>query len=270
MIATLNEVMLFGTGIERQFLCPVHNDHNPSASVNSFTGLWFCYSCGARGKYDTTTVDHESFHRQLQDFLNLEETRVEYPESYLNQFDSLGPGDYWLSRFSRGITRQHRLGQTFDGRYATIPVRSDTGVLVGVIRRDLTGTDKQKYRYPYRLKISSYLYNYSECTDDVILLTEGATDTVAANEVGVQAMATYRNGISEAQLSLLRRYAPRAVYVAYDQDKAGDQGAETVIKALSGFTEAHRLTWGDYKDLASIPRKDRKKLAKALDRLERV
>lgn len=34
---------------EYKFLCPVHEDHSPSAEVNLVTGLWSCYSCGASG-----------------------------------------------------------------------------------------------------------------------------------------------------------------------------------------------------------------------------
>jgi CHC2 zinc finger len=38
-------------GKELQMLCPnpAHNDTNPSCSVNSLTGLWHCFSCGAGG-----------------------------------------------------------------------------------------------------------------------------------------------------------------------------------------------------------------------------
>lgn len=267
---TIDEAMMFGHGVERPFLCPVHDDHNPSASINSITGLWFCYSCGAKGKYDTTVIDSDTFHRQLEMFLDLEEERKEYPEAYLNQYDALGPGEYWLSRFSLQVCRLHRLGQSYDGRYATIPVRDERGVLLGVVRRDLTGTDEMKYRYPYRLKISQLLYNYSRCTGDTIILTEGATDAIAAEEIGLEAMATYRNGMSLAQYDMMRRYRPKRVFIAYDQDPAGERGAEQITAVLKDFTEVHRLSWDGYKDLASIPVEDRKNLRKVLDNLAQV
>jgi len=28
-------------------LCPFHDDHNPSFSVNPLTNLWQCFGCGA-------------------------------------------------------------------------------------------------------------------------------------------------------------------------------------------------------------------------------
>ena len=30
-------------------LCPFHDDHNPSLSVNPKTNLWQCFGCGAAG-----------------------------------------------------------------------------------------------------------------------------------------------------------------------------------------------------------------------------
>ena len=36
-------------GDEYKFLCPVHQERKPSADVNLASGLWSCFSCGARG-----------------------------------------------------------------------------------------------------------------------------------------------------------------------------------------------------------------------------
>ena len=46
---TLAEVLMYGNGVERPFLCPVHGDRRPSASVNVIKRKWFCYTCGAHG-----------------------------------------------------------------------------------------------------------------------------------------------------------------------------------------------------------------------------
>lgn len=51
MSIVTNLYQLDGTvhGREYNFLCPVHNDTSASADVNMVTGLWSCWSCGARG-----------------------------------------------------------------------------------------------------------------------------------------------------------------------------------------------------------------------------
>jgi 5S rRNA maturation endonuclease (ribonuclease M5) len=40
-------------GKEAKFLCPVHDDHHPSAEINPQSGLWRCYACKAKGNIFT-------------------------------------------------------------------------------------------------------------------------------------------------------------------------------------------------------------------------
>jgi len=264
--ASIEEAMTSGHGIERSFCCHVHQDNVASASVNSLTGLWFCYACGAKGKYNVTDVTPAQFSAQLRAALErLDNPPRTYGESWLSLYDSMGPGQYWLDRFGEEICRLHRLGQDPAGRFATIPVRDEMGRILGVIRRDLTGEDRAKYRYPSGVDMSKHLYNHHRVTGDVLLLTEGATDAIAAEEAGFPtAVATYRNGVSRAQERLILQYAPRVVLVAYDQDDKGEMGATAVYDRLNRRVPVDRLTWDTYKDLAAIPLSDRTAMMSAL------
>ena len=47
-----------GSG-DRRSLCPVHEESRPSASVNTETGLWHCFSCGAAGDAYTIVMMRE-------------------------------------------------------------------------------------------------------------------------------------------------------------------------------------------------------------------
>jgi len=252
--ASLAEAMTYGHGVERQFCCHVHGDTNPSASVNAMTGLWFCYACGARGKYLVSEMTPTQVTASVRSMLDLMEEDVRaLPESFLDYYDALGPGDYWLSRFGKESCRLHRLGHDPANSFATIPVRDPAGELLGLIHRDLTGTGP-KYRYPLHVPISTLLYNYHRAEGDVLVLTEGATDTIAAVEAGwASAVATYRNGLSRAQLVMILAYDPSAVLVAYDQDEAGERGVAQIRETLGKHVKVDRLTWEGHKDLASIP-----------------
>jgi DNA primase len=264
--ASIEEAMVYGYGVERSFQCHVHGDHNPSASVNSVTGLWFCYACGAKGKYNVADIPPDKAATQLVRYIDrMEQEKRYYSENWLDVYDSQGPGTYWLSRFSANTCADFRLGHDSAGRFATIPVRDLLGRVLGVVRRDLTGEDPAKYRYPPGVTMSELLFNYPDCTGDVLMLTEGATDAIAAVEAGWEdVVATYRNGISRAQTALIHEYQPKTVLVAYDQDKAGEAGYQAVRYHLGPRYKVDRLTWSDYKDLASIPVSDRRDMMKQL------
>lgn len=269
--SSLEEAMLYGTGIERSFRCHVHGDTNPSASVNSMSGLWFCYACGARGKYNVAELPPDKAATSIIKYIDaLAELPRTYTESWLGIYDASGPGDYWLSRFTEEYCRKYRLGQDPAARFATIPVRDELGEVLGVIRRDLTGLDTAKYRYPPGVTMSRLLFNHDRCTGDVLMVTEGATDAIALDEAGwTDVMATYRNGVSRKQVQMLREYAPEVVLVAYDMDEAGDLGYRQLKHALGSFARVDRLWWDSstgYKDLASVPLDERATLVEKLTR----
>lgn len=265
--ASLEEAMLYGTGIERSFRCHVHGDTNPSASVNSMSGLWFCYACGARGKYNVSEIPPDKAATSIIKYIDTltAEARV-YTEPWLDVYDAAGPGEYWLSRFTDQYCRKYRLGQDPAGRFATIPVRDELGEVLGVIRRDLTGQDPAKYRYPPGVTMSHLLFNHDGCSGDFLVLTEGATDAIAIDEAGwTDVMATYRNGLSRRQVQMIREYDPEVVLVAYDQDEAGRRGYAQVKQALH-FTRVDRMLWSDYKDLAGVPLSERREMVQQLTR----
>jgi DNA primase len=267
--ASIEEAMLYGYGIERQFRCHVHGDTNPSASVNSVTGLWFCYACGAKGKYNVSEIPPDKAATALIRYADtiMREKKV-YPESWLDVYDSMGPGEYWLSRFDEATCTKFRLGVDPARKYATIPVRDGAYDVLGVIRRDLTGADPAKYRYPPGVTMSHLLFNYERVDNDWLMITEGATDTIAADEAGwEQSIATYRNGVSPHQQAMLREYSPKLVLCAYDQDEAGELGFRQMKHALSGLCRVDRLTWTEHKDLASIPLSDRREM---LDQVRQI
>lgn len=262
--ASLEDALLNGSGRERQFLCHVHGESNPSASVNSVTGAWFCYACHAGGWVDLSDVDLDpySVRRYVNQIMErVASAKTVYPEGWLNFFDASGPGRYWLSRFDESTCHEHRLGHTPDGSWATIPFRGYDGSVMGVIMRSLTG-ERPKYKYPYDAKLSEQIYNYHRADKEMLVITEGATDAIAVDEViPGHAMAIYGNRLSNTQAKLLHRYAPRVILVATDQDEGGELAFKTVRQKMAGYPVI-RAEWDTYKDLASIPVEDRSDLLK--------
>jgi len=260
--ATIQDAMSLGSGVERAFHCgnPDHSDRNASASVNSLTGAFLCYSCGWSGKIDVNNyeIDLTEAGRQLSKLVTqLEATPRELTESWLDQFDASGPGEYWLGRYGAPICRRFRLGMDYHLNAAVIPLRSLNGAPMGVIRRNLD--NGPKYQYPKGVDISELLFNFEGCEDDIVVLTEGATDTIASVEVGYDAMAIYGSRMSKAQHLALSKYAPKAIMLCFDMDEAGDRAARDVTRMFPELI-TERVLWDAYKDLASMPVRTREQV----------
>lgn len=261
---SLEDAAQNGWEVERQYLCQAHGDKNASASLN-MSGYYFCYACGDRGKLDMSKVivTPQGVSRLVKRVNEkLYPTHKTYSERWLDVFDSDGPGDYWLSRFSAETCKHYRLGRTSER--STYPMRGTEGEIFGVVYRNLDRTPK--YQYPYGVKVGDHLFDIHRLVSEDLVLTEGATDAMACWEVGVPAgTSSYRNGLTKAQVSLIARYNPRVLWIAYDMDRGGLSGYRSVRRSLAdvGVT-VRRLEWGHGKDLASLEHDHRKEVLKSV------
>lgn len=217
---------------------PDHDDRNPSAAINVRKKLWTCYSCGRGGSLDQLFGEQFS-DPDVEDILmdiasqlaGFDSEKHGYPESWLDQFDMVGPHPYWLSRgLSEGVVTDFRLGYDYETDCATYPLRGPAGDVLGVVRRVLD--DRQpKYRYPDHAPISKTLFGYYKVRTGArdIVITEGALDALAMWDVGVPAVAQMGATLSTFQAELIAKLGPTSITLAYDQDPAGNRAT---VKAL--------------------------------------
>ena len=269
MVQDLAWALTHGTGVERAFLCPVHGDSNPSASVNVIKGVWLCYSCGAKGTLDSVITDPNMQMDALDELvrsMSEELEPVHYTESWLNQFDSGPVHAYWISRFGYAAVKHFRLGFDPGRRAVTYPLRSPGGRVLGVVRRRLDSDEGgPKYLYPPGVNVSELLFNYSADARDVVYLVEGALDAVACWEAGVEAFAVYGARLSQQQLALLDRTGAVDVVCVFDQDEAGES-AYAQVEEMARGKFVHRMSWDRSlgKDIAELD------LPTRLDQFEKV
>lgn len=254
---TLSEAMAMGSGLERSFLCPDHPDTRPSASLNVVKNVWYCYTCGSKGHADENA---EASLDALQKYLwTQSHTPDIYPEQWLNLFDAGHAHPYWLGRFGEDAVRHFRLGYDNEADAVTYPLRDSGGRVLGVVRRRLgDDSDGPKYKYPYNVDISDYLFNYTPDARSVVVLVEGATDAVALWEAGVDAFAVYGSRMSLRQVRLIDRIDPQIVLWAGDMDEAG-ANAYTHVYEMLQHRVVGRVRW-DYKlgkDMAELDPKIR-------------
>jgi DNA primase len=259
---TLSEVLVRGRGTERPFLCPVHGDSRPSASVNMIKKKWYCYTCGAHGGLTGDALlmepDYEAMARHLEDQMEAEGRT--YSESWLNVFDAGPVHPYWLDRFDEATARNFRLGYDVDTESVTYPLRDQQGSVLGVVRRPLVTLDR-KYNYPSGVDISRYLFNFTPGARRVIVLVEGAMDAIACAMSGIEAWAIYGSRLSKAQVALIDRADPMFIWTAFDADDAGWSAHQQVERAFP-HRAVVRATWPRSwgKDVDEIGDENRRKV----------
>lgn len=257
---TLQEALVYGKGAERPFLCPVHGDSRPSASLNVFKQVWYCYSCGAHGTLTGEDALLEPDYEQMRLWFleKMEETRV-YPEAWLDRWDASGVHPYWRDRVGDAAARQFRLGSDPERNAVTYPLRRPDGTVIGVVRRNLSD-DGPKYLYPKGVDVGRLLFNYSCDPRRVVVLVEGALDAVALWNVGVEAFAIYGAVLGVEQIKMIDRIDPDVIVTAYDQDKAGWR-AHYETERIFKHRLVERLTWprGMGKDVDEVGQENLKK-----------
>lgn len=242
--------------------CPVHrrvtgrDDGHPSWSMNAESGLWLCFSCGARGTlsmliYELSggqvdslgvqrlLIDH-GMNRLLNPKVNKETEHQFVPEEFFTfkrvsdkrcDMKGLDPDKV----FSYGVrwNQNHRAW--------AIPIISISGVLqgwqekkVGLVRN-----------YPVGVEKGSTLFGIERFRSKTAILVESPLDVVRFAGVfnKPQALASFGAQISRQQLRLLTSVADMVV-VALDNDKAGIEASKKLYKSIA--TPRKGLRWWNY------------------------
>lgn len=241
---TLSEALVQGTGIERECLCPVHADTHPSAYVNVLKKVWYCMSCHASGTLSGKDLLIEPDYLAWAEEIRAEAAQRVYSESWLNQFDSSDPHDYWLDRVGASAVREFRLGYDRERDAGTYPFRDVAGRVLGVVRRHLSPDwDGPKYLYPKGVDVSQHLFGRDvRHSRRTVVLVEGALDAIAWWRSGVDAIAIYGSRFSPAQRLLVERMDPEFVVTSFDLDEAGWK-AHRMVEESFPHRMVTRLTW---------------------------
>lgn len=232
--------------------CPVHvyttgrEDGSPSWSMNSNTGLWICYSCGARGNLPhlvSTLTGSSDDITEVNQFII--ETGLDSLREGNTPEDSPPPKPDVdaFRRFTevpeqllhhRGIdqTTAYRHGIRWDPkpRHWIIPIMSPRGEL-----RGWQAKGKGYFRnVPTGVSKSQTLFGLHLFRAQTAILLESPLDVVRLASVrlgmGVQGLSTFGASVSKEQMSLVSRWADTIV-IALDNDEAGIRAAERVAQA---------------------------------------
>jgi DNA primase len=230
--------------------CPVHlaatgkEDHSPSWSMNSDTGLWLCYACGSRGNLSQLVAQLTG---TADDALVVNELLIESGLARLKERleDSAPPPAVDLTIFRRFVSVPEQLleyrkldadvayhfGIRWDPqpRHWIIPIVAPNG--------DLWGWQAKAPGYfrnvPTGVTKSHTLFGIERFRAKTAVLLESPLDVVRLSSVrlgmGVHGLASFGAHVSNEQLNLLTHHAD-IIVIALDNDEAGICAAERVAR----------------------------------------
>lgn len=183
---------------------------------------------------------------------------------------------YWLierfmneRNFTQKLLEKHGVLYAHSGTYQgrlVIPIPVPyIGELVGVIARDITGTAKKKYIFPFGFKAHNYIYSMSKYTYSIkkFVIVEGVLDAWAVSPYS-SSIAIFGKELSDSQLFKIINTIcfPREseMIIMLDGDATMKDSQKIVDKLSSFFKKVRVVNLPENEDPASIDRNEVQKV----------
>lgn len=266
--------------------CPYHNNfRTPSAEINKYTGIFFCFSCQQTAtlidlvmhvtqrtyfesvrfiKSKEKDVDIEYvINKKLQslpEYIAYDEVTIERLNS--QALVSERAIQYFKTRLiNEQSIKKFKLGYSEKQDMVTIPVHAPTGLCLGFVGRSIDG---KIFKNTPGLPKSKTLFNIHRVkTSSTVYVVESSFDAIRLDQVGFPAVATLGANVSGKQIELLQKYFNNVIIVA-DNDEAGGNMSERVIEKLKSRASMIKLD-KQYKDIGDMVDSDIVKLQYQFD-----
>lgn len=237
------------SGQEISARCPVHlartgkADNSPSWSMNSETGLWICYSCGARGTLnslvreltgkDSMDVSMMLMNNSVEQLHSPKVAPVVEPNihTYL-RYPSV-PDKYLRTRgLSAEVANEYGIKWDDANQSWIIPIIDSNSRLLGWQEKSANYTRN----HPMGVKKGNTLFGIERVQHPTVIVVESPLDVVRFASVfsGMSCVATFGAQITSKQMNLLCNTASRLI-VAMDNDPAGVESAKKIFNNMPYF-----------------------------------
>jgi len=240
---------------EARVSCPFHEDVVPSASINVYTGLFHCFSCGAsynlpqllnvlnKKKFPTIKdakiflINNYSSKRLLELVNRAEEYHhylLEHPE-LLNNFSK-------KRMLSVDIIKKKGIGYNPKNKYYSIPIFDDIGNLHGIKYYSFNKKPKMFWEKDDALVNTNYLYPIESVLNELsqVILVEGELDALTLIDRGFNAVS-FTSGSSSFNDNLKNYFRKKNIIIFYDNDKPGEKGSLMVAKKLKNIASSIKI-----------------------------
>jgi len=242
------------TGDWLNTLCPFHDDSNPSFGIHKHTGGYNCFSCSAKGSFDS-----------LAEYLGIDTSAIpqlDVPEAHRlkkiansaikenrellyckKRFLNVGPNMRMVTDYleERGISPKvaKLLGVGYITHYkrfkkrAVFPIYDRDNKIVWYEGRAIENSITPKYLRTVGKKTGTlYPINLFKKVDTIIV-TEGIFDALKLISWGLPAVCCFGKTLHREQVNQLSAFLK--VYLCFDNDKAGRAGLLEFIKGYDLF-----------------------------------
>lgn len=248
--------------------CPFHNDKRASLSINLANGLWKCHTKSCKtNKQGNGGGDMAKFATYCRD-ITIEEARNEVAIFRKDEVEDAGATQAKAKSGPLNITDSeiiqkmeslqnsekpiaylkeeclftdetiHRFELGFDGNRIWIPIREN---------KQLVNIRKYAAKPKNGSKIMSIpghgqarLWPFEHMDSDLVYLFEGEKDCMLAIQLGLNAV-TVTGGAGTFKLEWAHLFKGKEVYVCYDIDQAGVEGAAKVANSVAGVADSVRI-----------------------------
>lgn len=220
------------SGDQLTMLCPWHEDSTPSFTVNTTSGLYYCFvpSCQKAGGLLDIVMNYgglnhfealrfmakakpdenEAFYDQLAGLLREEEQFVVFsPEKIesLSQGLSEAAIDYMGGRgINEDTLKEFNVGYSDKMKMVSVPCYSHTNVPVGIIGRSVEG---KRFKYSKNMPIAKVWFNLNRAKrqSGTVIIVEAAFDAMRIHQAGYpNVIAILGGNVSKYKMELLNTY----------------------------------------------------------------
>jgi MCM P-loop domain len=241
------------SGAEWRLFCPMHaqpGEGSPSAQINFVTNKWNCFhpSCEAHGKAQellrhltgqgrSNVIDINTGEKMPTDLPSINNFRS-FHKTLMGNEGALN----WLYN-ERGLDEDSLIewgigynnGMPRPGSYV-IPVFARDGKTIDAVRlykrKVKSGSPKMMY---WGRPGMTYLFNPAalDAYDEVVLCA-GEWDCILNNQYGIPTVS-HTAGEKNWRLEWSQEFAGKSVFICFDDDEAGQDGALIVARSLEGI-----------------------------------
>lgn len=252
-----------GSGPKKKACCPFHDDRDPSMVINTTSGHFRCFGCGARGSvidwvmerdglnlYDAVDQiteewginrEHDPQWEARREVIRKNKAKAEGARQNLETLT--GPRAYLAKRGISEESVQHfGLGATPNGDGVVIPFADAQGSIVGFAVRKVDPNAKPKYlnssaKEGFDKGANLYnLANARRALKDRLYVVEGYFDVWSAHQAGYPAtVAICTSKLTEEQALLIGAtcYEGEPIVLVPDTDKTGQDRCADNIAVLA-------------------------------------